>query len=74
MEELDNNVFIKKWFCHINKTIEVKGQKSHQYIFLIASKTAPKHVEGADKWLYNSEKKEITITKTGIKFKLSIKS
>lgn len=57
-----------------NRTIEVKGQKSHQYIFLIASKTAPKYVEGADKWLYNSEKKEITITKTGIKFKLSIKS
>ena len=31
MEELDNNVFIKKWFCHINKTIEVK----EYYIYYI---------------------------------------
>jgi len=54
------------------KTIEVKGQKSHTYTFLINSDTKPRRVTEADKWDYNLETKQTKIIKHGTNFKLNI--
>lgn len=52
------------------KTIEVSGQKSHTYTFLINSDSKPKDILESDNWSYDSGKKQITAVKNGIYFKL----
>jgi len=52
------------------KTIEVKGQKSHTYTFLIKSENKPQNINASDLWSYEVDKKQITAIKTGINFKL----
>lgn len=54
------------------ETIEVKGQKSHEYIFLVHTEAAPKDIEGCDNWVYHNKTNQLSITKSGITFKIQI--
>jgi polygalacturonase len=54
------------------KTIEVAGQKSHIYTFMINSTTKPKNILGSDSWKYNIKTQQIIAEKKGISFRLQI--
>ncbi|MCB9247657.1 MAG: hypothetical protein H6613_03545 [Ignavibacteriales bacterium] len=52
--------------------IEVSGQKSHTYTFEIKSDDKPNNIVGADNWVYDSQTKQIIISKKGKGFKFQI--
>ena len=54
------------------KTIEVSGQKSHIYTFLIKAETKPNTITGTDSWKYDSTAQQIIVEKQGVSFKLQI--
>lgn len=53
--------------------IELKGQKEHEYTFIVNSDGRPEDIPGADKWEYDAGRKQIRIEKKGKSFILHIK-
>lgn len=54
------------------KTVDVKGQKNHEYTFFVNRAAKPQNVSGADGWSYNDESKQLIIEKKAKTFTFSI--
>ncbi len=52
--------------------INVKGQKEHDYTFIINRKDKPQKVTGIDKWDYDEEKKQVVVEKAGKNFSFQV--
>lgn len=52
--------------------IEVKGQKLHDYTFVVNRDIKPKSVNGADNWSYNDDMKQVIIEKKEKAFTIQI--
>nr|WP_321357725.1 glycoside hydrolase family 28 protein [uncultured Draconibacterium sp.] len=52
--------------------IEVKGQKLHDYTFVVNREVKPKSVNGADNWSYNDDMKQVIIAKKEKAFTIQI--
>jgi len=47
------------------KLIQAKGQKHHNYKFIVNRKNKPAKVNGADKWSYNENTKQVIVEEAG---------
>ena len=56
-----------------DKSLKVKGQKAHTYIFNIDFTAKPDSVIGADSWHYNNETGRLVAFKEGISFDIHLK-
>lgn len=54
------------------KTVEVRGQKNHDYTFFINRAVKPESVQGADSWVYNNEQKKLVIQRNAKAFTFRI--
>lgn len=55
------------------KFLEVTGQKSHIFTFIIDTNTKPKNILESDSWKYDSKAKQIRAEKNGASFILQMK-
>lgn len=54
-------------------TLEITGQKEHQYTFIVNRDEEPEEITEADLWEYDSDRRQINIEKKGKSFTLDIK-
>lgn len=54
-------------------TIELNGQKSHNYSFIVGCSEQPGGIEGAGSWRFDPGKKQLFIEKTGNSFTIHLK-
>ncbi len=54
------------------KTIEVRGQKTHNYTFFVSCKTKPASISGAESWEYDENMQQLNIKKTGKSFSIQM--
>ncbi|QIA07446.1 glycoside hydrolase family 28 protein [Draconibacterium halophilum] len=53
-------------------TLEITGQKEHQYTFIVNHDEEPEDINEADQWEYDSDRRQINIEKKGKSFTLDI--
>ena len=53
-------------------TIELKGQKEHEFILIINIQERPRSISNADSWIYDDNKKQVLINKKGKDFIINI--
>lgn len=53
-------------------TVNIEGESTDEYLFLVKSNEKPQEVKNADSWNYNTANKTIEIEKSGKNFKVEI--